>query len=277
MAWIQPKTDWVATDYFNAEDYNRIKNNIAYLKNFTDDLFVGLKWITGKNLVKVTAQSKTENNVNIKINDNGSVTVNTNGATANTFLNLGFVTLSIGEYYLDAGLVATATSRLQVVDNATTQAIATTGYNKSVSFTLDSEKTCAIQLRIGSGDIINNLTFYPMVRKAEIADDAYEPHYDVIPNSTQDLITIGADKEVLSLLYAREINNIETNLETINGKTYKLDIGDKVTYHANKPTPLYEEYNRIESAILRLYETLTVHKANLPRLALTLGQKGLQV
>lgn len=30
--WIEPKTDWAITDSFNFEDYNRIKNNIAYLR-----------------------------------------------------------------------------------------------------------------------------------------------------------------------------------------------------------------------------------------------------
>lgn len=30
--WIETKTDWVAGDYFNISDYNRIKNNIAYLR-----------------------------------------------------------------------------------------------------------------------------------------------------------------------------------------------------------------------------------------------------
>ena len=30
MAWITPKTNWKRTDYFNASDYNRIKNNIVY-------------------------------------------------------------------------------------------------------------------------------------------------------------------------------------------------------------------------------------------------------
>jgi len=29
--WTSPKTDWVSTDTFNLEDYNRIKNNIEYL------------------------------------------------------------------------------------------------------------------------------------------------------------------------------------------------------------------------------------------------------
>lgn len=41
MAWITPKTDWQGStdangvysgDYFNADDFNRIKNNLAYLR-----------------------------------------------------------------------------------------------------------------------------------------------------------------------------------------------------------------------------------------------------
>lgn len=31
MSYIEPKTDWVATDRFNISDYNRIKNNLVYL------------------------------------------------------------------------------------------------------------------------------------------------------------------------------------------------------------------------------------------------------
>lgn len=31
--WLEPKTDWVSSDYVNYQDYNRIKNNIAYLKS----------------------------------------------------------------------------------------------------------------------------------------------------------------------------------------------------------------------------------------------------
>lgn len=32
MAWQTPKTNWVSTDYFNIEDYNRIIGNIAELR-----------------------------------------------------------------------------------------------------------------------------------------------------------------------------------------------------------------------------------------------------
>lgn len=42
MAWIEPKTDWSARDFFNTTDYNRITGNMAYLKAYLDGLFIGL-------------------------------------------------------------------------------------------------------------------------------------------------------------------------------------------------------------------------------------------
>lgn len=48
MAWTQPKTNWVGEtddsgnykgDYFNAKDYNRIKNNIIELRKMALELF----------------------------------------------------------------------------------------------------------------------------------------------------------------------------------------------------------------------------------------------
>ena len=89
---------------------------------------------------------------------------------------------------------------------------------------------------------------------------------------------LGDEKTYISMFYAREMNNIESSLETLNLETYNLDIGEKTEYRANGSTPLYTEFNRIESAILLLYKTMTSHKEALPRLAFTLGgQKGLKV
>ena len=135
MAWIEPKTDWVASDYFNIEDYNRIIGNITHLKALADDLFLKL------------------------------------------------TNLSMGE-----------------------------------------------------------------------------------------------EKNHLSLIYAREMNNIESSLETLNLETYDFNIGEKTEYRANGSTPLYSEFNRIESAILLLYKTMTSHKEALQRFAFILGgQKGIKV
>jgi len=37
--WQTPKTDWVSSDYFNAADYNRIKNNLIYLRDYAVKLY----------------------------------------------------------------------------------------------------------------------------------------------------------------------------------------------------------------------------------------------
>lgn len=93
-----------------------------------------------------------------------------------------------------------------------------------------------------------------------------------------DTLPMGDEKTYVSMIYAREMNVIESNLDTINTNTYDFDIGETQTFQANKSTPLWSEFNRIESACLLLYNTMTAHKNALPRLALTLGgQKGIKV
>lgn len=133
--WIEPKTDWSASDFFNATDYNRIVGNLAYLKAYLDGLFIGLTNIS-------TMEEKT----------------------------------------------------------------------------------------------------------------------------------------VTSLIYAREINTVETALEQLNLETYKFDIGETKEYMTNTRTIDYVELNRIETAILLLYRQMVNHKENLTRLAFALGgQKGIRV
>lgn len=42
--WQEPKTDWTAGDYVNLSDYNRIKNNIAYLRELALKVYVDFPW-----------------------------------------------------------------------------------------------------------------------------------------------------------------------------------------------------------------------------------------
>lgn len=37
MSWINPKTSWSKSDYINASDYNRIKNNVEFIKELIQD------------------------------------------------------------------------------------------------------------------------------------------------------------------------------------------------------------------------------------------------
>lgn len=80
-------------------------------------------------------------------------------------------------------------------------------------------------------------------------------------------ITKKEEKNYKSMIYAREINTIENEIEKLNKETYSLNIGAKKEYKANGKTPDYMELNRIERACLMLYNELKCHKENLPRLA----------
>ena len=91
-------------------------------------------------------------------------------------------------------------------------------------------------------------------------------------------IQVGEEKTYLSMIYAREMNDIENAVQQINTGTYKLNIGAKSVYSANNPTTRHTDLNRIENAILRLYKTMYYEKQNIPRLAYTFGnQKGMRV
>ena len=39
MGWVTPKTNWVSSDYFNIEDYNRIRGNIQYVYEYALRLY----------------------------------------------------------------------------------------------------------------------------------------------------------------------------------------------------------------------------------------------
>lgn len=39
MEWIEAKTDWTSNDYINAADFNRIRNNLLYLRTVSFGFF----------------------------------------------------------------------------------------------------------------------------------------------------------------------------------------------------------------------------------------------
>lgn len=93
-----------------------------------------------------------------------------------------------------------------------------------------------------------------------------------------DIINMGADKEYSDYPYAREINNFEKNLETINDNVYTQDLGVTATFYSNGAFIQWDELNRIESGILSIYEMLNRQEAGLPVLSFRLGgMKGVRV
>ena len=87
-----------------------------------------------------------------------------------------------------------------------------------------------------------------------------------------------SEKNISEPIYAREINDIENNIELLNIETYKLEIGDTKEYFPNKRTMDFNELNRIEKAMFDIYTKMKKHKELLTRLSFRLGnQKGLKV
>lgn len=71
------------------------------------------------------------------------------------------------------------------------------------------------------------------------------------------ITAVGADKTTADYFYAEEINKMEQNLATINANTLKMSYGTAPTYSDNGRTMDYMELNRLEGAILDLYDKLT--------------------
>lgn len=92
------------------------------------------------------------------------------------------------------------------------------------------------------------------------------------------IIDMGADKGYSDYPYAREINNFEKNLETINENVFIQDLGVTATFYSNGAFIQWEELNRIESGMLNIYEMLNRQEAGLPVLAFRLGNmRGVKV
>lgn len=94
-----------------------------------------------------------------------------------------------------------------------------------------------------------------------------------------DLEDMGEDKELFTdYFYASEFNTIEQNLELLNQKVFTQDIGKTTTFYDNGVFIQYNELNRIESAILKIWDMLLRQSTSRERLSFRLGDmKGIKV
>lgn len=85
---------------------------------------------------------------------------------------------------------------------------------------------------------------------------------------------LGSDRTPKDFFYADEINQLEENLNTINRNTLKRSYGVAPTYMANGKTMDFAELNRLESAILDLYDRLTNESEGRRMFTWNFGMKG---
>ena len=86
--------------------------------------------------------------------------------------------------------------------------------------------------------------------------------------------SLGSDRTPADYFYADEINKLEANLNTINANTIKRSYGSTPTYVDNGNTMDFAELNRLEGAILDLYNRLSNQYEGRRTLTWNFGMKG---
>lgn len=88
------------------------------------------------------------------------------------------------------------------------------------------------------------------------------------------IVYVGDDKTYTDYFYSDEINQLEENLNTINEKTLNREYGTSPMYFDNGSVMDYIELNRLESAILDLYNRLTNQSEGRRMFEWNFGMKG---
>lgn len=138
----------------------------------------------GKNILNIPNMDTTFGALTVKSN-NGVCVANgtaTSGTTCTLLRMTG--TLPAGEYILNGNANFTQQIVLQVYSYTRSSNIARCLSNADVTFTVNANEDIVVVLYVFSGQTLNNFTFYPMIRLAEITDTSYQPYQGIMVEQT---------------------------------------------------------------------------------------------
>ena len=141
---------------------------------------------SGKNLVPSVAISQKIDGITFTVNEDKSVTVD-GTATAVVYIMVAQnLILKAEEEYILSGTPKNLPTgcNMYFYNIATSEFTFDNGDGVNISFTTDVQGH--IYIRIAEGSTLNNATFYPMLRKAEITDATYEPYTGGQPSPSPD-------------------------------------------------------------------------------------------
>lgn len=158
------------------------------------------KTMAGKNLINIDATSTTLNGVTFTVNNDGSITANGTADGNANFMFCNNIVLENGVSYILSGCPSGGGNSSYMIANNTGSFMDT---GTSRTFSVEDTITDKLRIRITSGYTCNNVTFYPMVRKAEFTDATYEPYCGGTPSPNPD--------------YPQSINNVGDCVEMMQG------------------------------------------------------------
>lgn len=88
------------------------------------------------------------------------------------------------------------------------------------------------------------------------------------------IVSLGDDRTPRDYFYADEINQMEANLNTINSNTLNRSYGSTPSYIENGNTMNFADLNRLEGAILDLYDKLNNQTYGRRMFTWNFGMKG---
>lgn len=103
-----------------------------------------------------------------------------------------------------------------------------------------------------TGDRFNASDFNRIKNNLDYLRDLASRLYDEFS-----IVSLGEDRTPKDYFYADEINQLEENLKTVNNGSLKRDYGNPPIYVDNGNVMDFQELNRLEGAILDLYDRLT--------------------
>ena len=172
---VSNDTDTLTTPIYLPEPIKMVGDEVEYV-----DYEEQKQHRVRKNLLQNIAASKTISGVTFTVNADGSVTCNgTNTANSVTTFNISTYLL-IGTYIINGcpknGSLGTYSVDLRDPSNWYLLGERDTGLG--FTFTNNTVRTVYYVIHITPGYTCDNLTFYPMVRTADIVDDTYEPYIE---------------------------------------------------------------------------------------------------
>lgn len=198
-----------------------------------------------KNLLQNTATSQTVNGVTFTVNDDGSVTCN-GTATSNAIIDVSFAPSFDDGTYILSGCPEGGgnTTYMLYYANWYDTSYEDVGNGIEIKpFDVSAYPNARVRIKVSSGVTVSNLTFYPMIRKAEITDDTYEPYYMNNKELTETLGTDG-NGNVIADTYATNTsvdtkiaNLVDSAPETMN--TLK-ELSDAIAEHEDITDALNE-------------------------------------
>lgn len=171
--------------------------------------------VNGKNLLQNNATTQTKNGVTFTVNEDKSISCN-GTASGNAFFKIGDIQLK--KNCIMSGCPEGGNNNSYIMRLYNNGSILKTDSGDGVLINSEIQNGYA-EIRIAAGYTCDNLTFYPMIRLAEIEDNTYEPYIEETTNIYLDNPI--EENENISL------SDTNVNIPTLDG-TNTLSIGTTV-------------------------------------------------